>query len=186
MPPERNLIDMLPIKSGQVTLRPWRVSDRGDLVEQANSRAVWRNLTDVFPHPYTSDNAASWIEHCLGQDPPLDLVIEVDGRLAGVCGLGIGSGVSVYTGTIGYWLGESYWGRGVATSAVRALLGYVRSNFDLRRLQAEVFAWNPASARVLEKNGFELEGTRRRAIFKDGELIDEWIYARLIAAGDQE
>jgi RimJ/RimL family protein N-acetyltransferase len=62
------------------------------------------------------------------------------------------------------------------TAAFAAFLTYVWDTFDVERLQAEVFAWNPGSARVLEKNGFRLEGTRRRAIFKDGELIDESMY----------
>jgi ribosomal-protein-alanine N-acetyltransferase len=65
------------------------------------------------------------------------------------------------------------------TAAFGAFLDYVWETFDVERLQAEVFAWNPASARVLEKNGFALEGTRRKAIYKDGELIDEWFYSLL-------
>lgn len=169
----------LPIEAGPVSLRKWRRSDTQDLVQQANNRAVWRNMTHLFPHPYRVADANAWIDACLADDPPGHLVIGVDGRFAGVCGVDIGRGVGAHAGRIGYWLGEAYWGRGHATAALAAFLRYVWDTFQVERLQTEVFAWNPASARVLEKNGFELEGTRRKAICKDGDFVDEWIYSLL-------
>lgn len=169
----------LPIDAGPVALRRWRTADREDLVAEANSRAVWRNLTHVFPHPYTAADASSWIERCMDQDPPQDLVIAVDDRLIGVCGIDRGEGVGHYTGGVGYWLGERHWGRGIMTAAFGAFVGYVWATFDVQRLQATVFAWNPASARVLEKNGFTLEGVLRNSIHKDGEFVDEMFYSLL-------
>lgn len=169
----------LPIHSGLVALRELRLADAPALVTEANSRAVWRNLTHLFPHPYTNTDALQWIERCLEQDPPASLAITVDNRLAGVCGITIGSGVGEFAGNVGYWLGEQFWGQGVASTVLAAFLDYVWDTFAVERLQAEVFAWNPASARVLERNGFQLEGTRRKAIHKDGELIDEWVYSLL-------
>ena len=169
----------LPRAAGVAILREWQESDRDSLVAEANSLAVWRNLTHTFPHPYTQEDADEWIGHCRQQDPPRDLVIDIEGQLVGVCGIEIGTGVSQYTGEVGYWLGENHWNQGVATAAVTSFLDYIWEVFEVERLQAGVFAWNPASARVLEKNGFQREGTRRKAIFKDGELIDEWIYSLL-------
>lgn len=169
----------LPIAAGPVTLRRWRQSDVSALAEEANSRAVWRNMIHVFPHPYTEADAEEWIERCLQEDPPQNVVVARDDRLIGVCGIDVGSGVSQYTGSVGYWLGESHWGEGIMTAAFGAFLEYVWDTFAVERLQAEVFAWNPASARVLENHGFSREGTRRRAIFKDGEFVDEWFYSLL-------
>lgn len=169
----------LPVPAGPVTLRAWRRDDVAALAEEANSRAVWRNMIHTFPHPYTLEDAEQWVARCIDQDPQQDLVIASDDRLIGVCGIQLGEGVSTFTGSVGYWLGERHWGRGIASAAFAAFLGYVWDTFPVRRLQAEVFSWNPASARVLEKNGFTLEGTRRRAIHKDGELIDEWFYSLL-------
>ena len=166
----------LPIAAGPVALRVWRSDDVEALVAEANSRAVWRNLTHVFPHPYTTHDAVEWIGRCREEDPPRNLVVARNDRLIGVCGIDLGEGVSTFTGTVGYWLGERHWGRGLASAAFAGFLEYVWETFPVQRLQAEVFAWNPASARVLEKNGFEREGTRRKAIYKDGELIDEWMY----------
>ncbi|MDJ0954115.1 MAG: GNAT family N-acetyltransferase [Acidimicrobiia bacterium] len=169
----------LPLTAGPVTLRTWRESDHEALVAEANSHAVWRNLTHMFPHPYTADDAAEWIGRCLEEEPPRNLVVARNDRLIGVCGIDLGEGVSRFTGNVGYWLGEDHWGRGIMTVAFAAFLDYVWETFAVERLQAEVFAWNPASAGVLEKNGFTREGTRRKAIYKDGELIDEWFYSLL-------
>ncbi len=170
----------LPLDAGPVVLRRWRDSDHNALAEEGNSRAVWRNMIHQFPHPYTEADAVHWIERCKGQDPPRDLVVAQADRLIGVGGAEPhGDGVSRYTASIGYWLGERHWGRGIGTAVCAALLHYAWTTFDVERIQAEVFAWNPASVRVLEKNGLELEGRRRKAIFKDGQFVDELIYSIL-------
>lgn len=169
----------LPIEAGPVTLRRWKTTDHEALVAEANSRAVWRNLTHVFPHPYTEADASSWIDRCMEQEPPQDLVIADGGRLIGVCGSGPGEGVNRYTTEVGYWLGEGHWSRGIMTVAFRAFVGYVWETFDVQRMQATVFAWNPASARVLEKSGFTLEGVHRNAIYKDGEFVDLQMFSQL-------
>ena len=167
---------MCQYNTGAAVLREWVPADRDSLVAEANDRAVWRNLISTFPSPYTNQDADEWIARCRAQRPPRDLVIDREGRLIGVCGVDLGEGVSRYTGSVGYWLGRRHWNQGVATSVLASFLDYIWDTFDVQRLQAEVFSWNPASARVLEKNGFRLEGTRCKAIFKDGELIDEWMY----------
>lgn len=170
---------MLPINVGPVTLRRWKTTDHADLVAEANSHAVWRNLSHLFPHPYTPADATSWIALCIDQDPPQNLVIAVDDRLIGVCGMDRFEGVNYYTAEVGYWLGERHWGKGIMTVALRAFVGYVWEAFDVQRLQATAFAWNPSSGRVLEKNGFTLEGVHRSAVFKDGEFVDLLHYSLL-------
>ncbi|MDD4255705.1 MAG: GNAT family protein [Methanofollis sp.] len=73
---------------------------------------------------------------------------------------------------MGYWLSEKYWGRGIATDAVRATVSRAFDLYPIVRLQAGVFENNPASMRVLEKCGF-----MREAIMKDGVVMDEYLYA---------
>ena len=63
------------------------------------------------------------------------------------------------------------------TEAVRALSEYAFAQFDLARMWACVFEWNPGSMRVLEKAGFEREGILRKAATKDGQTIDVALYA---------
>lgn len=81
--------------------------------------------------------------------------------------------------TVGYWLGKAYWGRGIATAALRKV---VERTFAMgyRRAEANVFAPSLASARVLEKCGFTLEARLRAAyVQRDGTPCDKLIYGRL-------
>lgn len=80
---------------------------------------------------------------------------------------------------MGYWLGEQFWGRGIMTEAVAAVTDFCFENFPLRRISAEVFANNPASARVLEKAGFTFEGRLKNHVLKEGKLLDTLLYARI-------
>jgi ribosomal-protein-alanine N-acetyltransferase len=158
-------------------LRPWQYSDEASLVENANNWKVWINLTDAFPHPYKVVHARRWLAMC--QENPrrsTQRAIEVEGRAVGGIGFEPGSGIHRKTARIGYWLGEPYWGRGIATEALRLMSAYALERFELERLQAEVFEWNAASMRVLEKAGYALEGRLRRSCIKNGRMADELIY----------
>ena len=161
-------------------LRPFHESDIPRLVELANNRKVWRNLMDGFPHPYTISDAEQWIEHCAyNMDAPLDLAIEMNGEFAGGIGCKILGDVLRHTREVGYWLGEPYWGQGVATDALEAWTRHLFADPEVHRCQAHVFGWNKSSARVLEKCGYRHEGTLRDAFFKDGVFTDALYYGRL-------
>jgi RimJ/RimL family protein N-acetyltransferase len=158
-------------------LRAWRVGDEASLVRHANNRNVWRNLRDRFPFPYTAADAEAWIAHTGAQTPATAFAIVVDGAAVGGIGLELGTDVHRRSAEIGYWLGEPFWGRGIATEALRGMTEYAFATFDICRLEAGVFEWNPASARVLEKAGYALEGRSRSAVVKDGRLGDRLLYA---------
>ena len=161
------------------TVRPWADADRAALVRHANDREVWRNLRDRFPHPYTPEAAEDWLAYLARTDPLTHFAVEVDGEAAGGIGFEIGHDVHRRSAEIGYWLGRAVWGRGIATEALRAVTAWAFAHHDLVRLQACVFAWNPASLRVLEKAGYVREATLLRAVSKDGATIDMLIYAIL-------
>lgn len=165
------------IDCGPCVLREWRRGDEADLIAAANSRKVWRNLHHRFPHPYTASDARHWFFLLAAMPEATHWAIEVDGRAVGDVGVDLGEGIYAKSGLFGYWLGEPWWGRGIGSAAVRAAAEYALARFGLMRLEAPVFAWNPASARVLEKAGFRREGILRKSVFKDGELIDQAIYA---------
>jgi RimJ/RimL family protein N-acetyltransferase len=165
-----------------VLLRPWRPGDEASLVRHANDERVARNLRDLFPHPYTLEDARSWIASCLeDRDPPHRFAIVAGDEAVGGIGFHRHRDVARLTAELGYWLGAALWGRGLATEAVVRVTGYAFERFDLERLEAHVFDSNPASCRVLEKAGYAREGKLRRAVVKDGRLLDLWIYARLRA-----
>lgn len=162
---------------GHFRLRPWQPGDEASLAYHANNPKIWRNVRDRFPHPYTRADAEGWIAIASANTPLTNFAIDVDGAAVGGIGVMLQEDVSRKSAEIGYWLGEAYWGRGIVTAAVRAMTDYAFATFDLCRLYANVFEWNPASMRVLEKAGYEFEGRRRKSAFKEGQIIDEMIYA---------
>jgi len=164
-------------------VRDWSPGDKEALVRDGDNRAIWRNLTHMFPHPYTEADADAWLAYLAAMPEPTSWAIEVEGAAAGGIGVEPGEGVFARSADFGYWLAEPYWGRGIMTEAVRAVVPYAMERFSLCRLESAVFAWNPASMRVLEKCGFQREGVSRASVFKDGEVIDRIVYA-LVERGD--
>ena len=164
---------------GACTVRDWRPTDRAGLLRFANNRYDWRNLAHRFPHPYTEAEADHWFAALSRTPEPTHWAIEVEGQAAGGVGIEPGEGVYARSAQLGYWLGEPFWGRGIMTAAVAAAAGYALSRLGFVRLEARVYAWNPASMRVLEKCGFQREGVLRKSVFKDGQLIDAVLYARV-------
>lgn len=158
-------------------LRPWRSGDEAALARQADDREIWRQMRDQFPHPYTAADARAWVAFNVALPRPEHWVIELDGALAGGIGLLPGSDVHRLGAEIGYWLGRGHWGRGLATEVLRAFTPWALDRFGLVRLEAAVFETNPASMRVLEKCGYQQEGVRRAAVFKDGRLLDLAVFA---------
>ena len=161
-------------------LRPWTPADKASLIANANNRNVWRNLADVFPHPYTEADADAWFRVAGSPDRSIKLAIELDGIAIGGIGARAGEGIFVRSAHFGYWLGEPYWGRGLATAAGRALLEHLKADGRFVRLEAPVFEWNPSSMRVLEKLGFERVAVLRKSVSKDGQLIDSVLYSCLL------
>ena len=163
-------------------LRRWRPEDAAGLAPLADNWAVAQNLRDVFPHPYTPADAEAFIQSCLAasEREALYRAITVDGRAVG--GITITRGQDVYrrSAELGYWLAEPYWGRGIMTAAVAGMTALAFASYgDLLRIHAEPYARNRGSRRVLEKNGYQLEGILRRSVVKAGEILDSCVYARL-------
>ena len=160
-------------------VRSWRLQDRTSLVRYASNRNVWINLRDRFPYPYTDEDARIWLEYVLQHRPETNFAICVDDEAVGGIGFSFDTDVGYRSAEIGYWLGEEFWGRGIATQCLIAFTDYAFSNFDLCRLYAHVFDWNKSSARVLEKAGYVQEGRLRMSVTKDGRTIDQLLYAKI-------
>jgi RimJ/RimL family protein N-acetyltransferase len=147
------------------------------MVRHANNRNVWINLRDRFPHPYTDADARRWLDCIVGQKPETNFAIAVADEAVGGIGFTLQHDVERRSAEIGYWLGQEFWGRGIATEALIAVTDYAFSNYDVCRLFAHVFDWNGPSARVLGKAGYVFEGRLRRSVIKDGKTIDQLAYA---------
>ncbi len=164
-------------------LRPWRAEDAVDLAGCLNNRKILDNLRDGLPFPYTVQDARNFIAFCASVDGSKAFAIAVEHRAVGSIGVYRQGNIHSRTAEMGYYLAEPYWGRGLATSAVRQACRRVFGTTDIVRIFAEPFARNAASCRVLEKCGFTLEGMLRQNAFKNGELLDMKLYSLLKGEG---
>jgi RimJ/RimL family protein N-acetyltransferase len=89
----------------------------------------------------------------------------------------LGSDVERHSAEVGYWLGEGFWGRGIATAVLHGATRWAIAKFNLRRVFAVPFSDTIGSIRVLEKVGFVREGVMRCAAVKDGQVKDQILYA---------
>ena len=162
-----------------ITLRPWCETDTALCAALANDEGVAANLRDVFPHPYTEQDARDFIALCCAADPDeaLFCAVEVDGVFAGSVSLTRGVDVACKSAELGCWFGRPFWGKGIATEAVRQMCARGFAAWDIVRIFAEPFSRNRASCRVLEKNGFMHEGTKHLSVYKRGKLLDSELYA---------
>jgi RimJ/RimL family protein N-acetyltransferase len=162
-------------------LRPFKGSDAASIARHGNNRNIWINVRDRFPHPYRPSHAQQFIRLVRDRDPQSDFAIEVDGEAVGGVSFFIQPDVQRVSAEVGYWLGEAYWGRGIATDAVAAITQHAIDAHQLTRLFALVFNDNVASSRVLEKCGYRLEARLARSAIKDGRIIDQLQYGYTVA-----
>ena len=160
-------------------LRSWKLEDACDLAATLNNRNILQNLRDGLPFPYTEQDAQEFIADMLCADKNATFVfaITIEDRAVGSIGVFRKDNIHFRTGEMGYYLAEPFWGRGIGTSAVRQMCDYIFQNTDIIRIFAEPFAYNTASCRVLEKAGFQYEGTLRKNAVKNGVVLDMNMYA---------
>lgn len=159
-------------------LRNYETSDALRLVELANNLNVSRYLVYTFPFPYTRDDADWWIKTGAHLQGAQTRVIEHDGVFVGSVAITPQIGWRSHTAEIGYWLGEEFWGRGLASEALRQMTELSFSQYEVQKLFASVLGPNQASMKVLEKNGYELEAVLKKEIVKNGQTYDHYIYAK--------
>lgn len=161
-----------------IALRDYEAGDVDRLVELANNENVSRYLVYTFPYPYTKEDAKYWIEKGAHENGAVTKVIQFERTFVGSIGITPRTGWRSHLAEIGYWLGERFWGRGIATEALRQMTERAFSKSWLDKLFAPVLAPNAASMRVLEKNGYELEGILKEEVEKDGCRFDVHHYAK--------
>ena len=172
---ESILIDLEPYQ-----IRSFRLGDELSLQQAANDPEVARWLRDVFPSPYTMDDAADWVAYAGNQSPQTELAIVLKDRVIGTVGFRIQDDMLRRSAEVGYWIARSHWGRGIATRALGRIVDYAFGNFDVNRLYAGIKDGNEGSGKVLQVNGFRFEGRMREAITsREGETKDELIFGLL-------
>jgi [ribosomal protein S5]-alanine N-acetyltransferase len=159
------------------TLRPWQTNDLAALVKHANNPNIARSMTDAFPHPYAEESGRNFIAFATKDNPIHIFAIDVNGEAVG--GIGIHPQQDIYrkNAELGYWLAEPFWGNGIVPRAIPQIVDFAFKTYDITRIYARPYGSNKASQRVLEKAGFKLEARLEKTIFKNGEFLDELIYA---------
>jgi len=160
-----------------VKLRSWAQSDLASLVKYANNLNVAKNMTDKFPHPYTEQDAKEFIEYATADYPIHIFAIDLDGEAIGGIGIHPQSDIHRRNAELGYWLSEPFWGQGIMSSLIPQVVEFAFSTYDIDRVFARPFGTNTASQKVLEKNGFRLEGRFEKVLEKNGAKLDELIYS---------
>lgn len=157
-------------------LREWQQSDLVSLVKYANNANIAKNMTNGFPHPYTLENGQNFLNMAIANHKSIKC-IDINGEACGGIGLHLQNDIQCKNAELGYWLAEPFWGKGIVTDAIKQMVNYGFENFDINRIYARPFGTNLASQKVLEKCGFTLEATLQQTLYKNGEYIDELIYA---------
>jgi len=161
-----------------ITLRDYTQDDIEQLVALANNNNVSRYMVATFPYPYTRSDALAWISTDSRADGSITKVIEYQGQFVGSIGIHPQAGWKSHSAEIGYWIGEPYWGQGLATAALAQMTEQVFADLKYKKLFAPVLGPNQASRRVLEKCAFQLEGVFKQEVYKDGTYFDVHHYAK--------
>jgi RimJ/RimL family protein N-acetyltransferase len=158
-------------------VRSWDAGDVSSLVVHANNRKVSINLRDRFPFPYTRRDGRDFIKMARRMKPESFFAIAVGGHAIGGIGFVAHQDIERVSSEVGYWVGEAFWGRGIATEALKAVTDYAIRTHGFTRLFALPFAHNQASCRVLEKAGYVLEARLQKSSIKEGQICDQLQYA---------
>lgn len=161
----------------QFSLRIIESSDLESFAFHANNFNIAKNLTNAFPHPYTLENGKVFLEMLAKQTPRNVLGIDIDGKICGAIGVHFQSDIYEKNAEMGYWLAEPFWGNGIMSRAIPQMVKYAFNNFEIARIFARPFGTNIASQMALKKAGFVLEAVLKDTFFKNGEILDEWIFA---------
>lgn len=162
-----------------MTFRPHRIELAKEFAELKNFPEILDNGYDKVPNPYTEKDAIEFIDQQIGKKPDERFLIYWNDELAGEIGITLKEDVFRLNAEIGYFISEKFWGKGLATKAVKKMTEYTFVNFDIIRIMAGVFDFNKPSMKVLEKNGFHLESIRKNSVIKNEKIIDDYIWVKL-------
>ena len=162
-------------------IRKWKLTDAKDIAVALSNKKIQDNLRDGLPYPYSEQDGIDFISSMLSanEDETFAFAITLDDKAIGSIAVFRQQNIHRQTAEMGYYIAEEYWGKGIMTDAVKQICEYVFKNSDILRIYAEPFAYNAGSCRVLEKAGFQYEGTLRNNAVKNGKVIDMKMYSLL-------
>ncbi len=159
--------------------KPHSIDFAKEFAKMKNVPEILDNGYDKTPNPYTEKDAIEFINNEIGKKQEERFLIYWNNEVAGEIGITIKKDVFRLNAEIGYFISKKFWGKGLATQAVKKMTAYTFKHFDVLRIVAGVFDFNKSSMKVLEKNGYYLESVRKNAVIKNGEIIDDYIWVKL-------
>lgn len=163
----------------EITLEKWKKEDAYDLMKICNETDR-TYLSNRLPYPYTEENADWWLNMVSEKEGKRGIFrsVRVDGEIVGNITVEQKEDVFVKDAELGYLLLPRMWSRGIMSEAVRRICEIAFKELDIVRITGQVYEPNVASRRVLEKNGFELEGLLKKAVFKEGKIWNLCVYGK--------
>lgn len=151
--------------------------DAEALLKYAGNPAITQFMSDGFFNISTPEGAAKFIAFANSGEDKIYRAIELNGEVIGGIGVSVQTDIHRKNAELGYWLAEPFWGKGIAPRAIDMIVSEAFERLNITRIFALPFHTNFASHRVLEKAGFRLEAVFEKAIFKNGEYLDEHLYS---------
>lgn len=159
--------------SESVTIRPFKKTDEAKLAGYLNNKKIWDQLRDYLPHPYSTKDARDHIERSMNDDPTQNFAIDYNNELVGSISLVLQEDVYRHSTETGFWIAEPFWGKGIATAAIKHIIDYGFNELGIVRIYASVMENNVGSMKALVKAGFQPEGVFRKGFMKNGTYLDE-------------
>ncbi|MEM7380739.1 MAG: GNAT family protein [Bacteroidota bacterium] len=172
------------LTSEKITLRKFNEQDATRLALLCNNIKIWNNVRDYLPHPYSEKDGLAFIRAVAEEDPLATFAIDYEDELAGCIGIQPQSDVYRLTAEIGFWIGEPFWGKGIAPEAIKLATNYGFEELGLIRMYAHCFDFNIGSQKALTKAGFHREGVAEKAIIKNDRIGDEIRFALIRKSQD--
>ncbi len=169
------------IKGDRINLRKLKKSDAESIQKHAKDKEISRYT--ILPHPYKLKHAQDFINLThkkmrKKESYEFGIELKVTKKIIGMMGL-INIDFENKKAEVGYWLGKKYWKQGLTTESLKLILKFGFRELKLEKIYAKVMCPNMASANLLKKNGFKLEGKLRKNTLKNGKFMDDLIYGLL-------
>ncbi len=153
------------------------IDDVDGLIKHGNHPNITRFMSDGFSNLFTPEKAKAFIEYANTGNNKLYRTIDINGEASGGIGILLQPDMYCKNAELGYWLAEPFWRQGIISRAIPMMVKEAFETFAINRIYAVPFSNNPASHRVLEKAGFSLEARHEKKVYKNGEFLDELVYA---------
>ena len=162
-----------------VQIRKLQLDDADILSQLMNNINIWNNLRDRIPFPYSRKDALTFIKLSHTNDHLHNFAITYQNNFCGVIGFVRQTDIHKLSVELGYWIGEPYWHKGIATRSIQLATEWAFRNLEINRIFASVFEHNYVSMKALLKNNYQREAILKKAILKNGKILDEHIFAKL-------